>query len=123
MPPLPGEPDDADLEQAVSKTQERVGRLADEPDETDYDTPGTVTKPQLTKLGATFTDLGFTHAERDQRLVAASQIVGRDMETSSDLSRNEAKVLIDTLERCDGSREKLIALLANGERPGATDAS
>jgi len=85
----------------------------DEPDDTDY---GSVTRPQLTKLGATFTDLGFTSKERGQRLVAASQIIGRDIESSSDLSRGEASKLIDTLDGLGGSRENLIALLAEGGR-------
>ena len=86
------------------------------PDDTDHDSPGTVTRPQLTKLGATFTGLGFTSKEREQRLVAASQIIGRDIESSSDLSLNEASKLIDTLDGLGGSREKLIALLADGGR-------
>ena len=88
------------------------------PDDTDHDSPGTVTRPQLTKLGATFTDLGFTSKEREQRLVTASRIIGRDVESSSDLSLNEASKLIDTLDGLDGSREKLIALLAAGEVTG-----
>ncbi len=90
----------------------------DEPDDTDYGTPGTVTPPQLKKLGAIFTGLGFTSKEREQRLVAASQIIGRDIESSSDLSRDEARKLIDTLDGLGGSREKLIALLASGTEAG-----
>jgi hypothetical protein len=96
LPPLPGE---------------------DEPDEKDSDSPGTVTRAQLTKLGATFTGLGFTSAEREQRLVTASEVVGRDLKSSAELSKNEAATLIDTLERCEGSRERLIALLAQGDAP------
>lgn len=95
LPPLPGE---------------------DEP-EIDKDAPGSVTKPQLTKLGAIFTEYGFKAAERQQRLTVASQIVGRELETSSDLSLNEARALIDTLESC-GSRDKLIALMNGVEDAG-----
>lgn len=104
QPPLPGE---------------------NEPDERDYDSPGTVTRPQLTKLAVLFGELGFQRDEREQRLVTAEQIIGRSLEgTSKNLSKNEAKVLIDTLERCEGSRDRLIALLTRaGDAPeeGADD--
>jgi hypothetical protein len=117
-PPLPGE-DEPDPTAPIAETRDASSAKpgTDEPDETDYDTPGTVTKAQLTKLGATFTGLGFTRGEREQRLVAASEIIGRELQSSSDLSRNEARTLIDTLEMCGGDRDKLIALLANGEKP------
>lgn len=98
QPPLPGE---------------------EEPDETDYDTPRTVTRPQLTKIAVCFQELGFTNDEREQRLKAASQIIRREIASGNELSRNEAKALIDTLERCDKSRDRLIALLATGEDGGA----
>lgn len=100
LPPLPGE---------------------DEAQERDYDSPGTVTPAQLTKLGALFTGLGFGKADREQRLVAAGEIVRREIGSASELSKNEASTLIDTLERCDGDRERLITLLATGEAPEATD--
>lgn len=96
LPPLPGE---------------------DEPDAIDKDAPGSVSKPQLTKLGAIFTEYGFKAAERQQRLTVASQITGRELDSSSDLSLNEARALIDTLESC-GSRDKLIALM-NGVEDAA----
>jgi len=109
LPPLPGE----DETPPGATRDETPG----EPDDTDYDTPGTATtgpKGQLTKLGATFTSLGFTSKEREQRLVTASQIIGREIESSSDLSFNEARLLIDTLERC-GTRDNLVALLVSLE--------
>jgi hypothetical protein len=97
QPPLPGE-------------EEGHGEA------TDPHYPGTVTAPQLTKLAAVFTRMGFADEERDQRLAAESKIVRRTIETSSELSFDEAKLLIDTLERC-GTRDNLIALLAAGETP------
>ena len=112
QPPLPGEEDPP----GPSPSAEDDGPGA--PDDTDYDTPGTVTKPQLTKIAVVFQKMGFTNDERDQRLKAASQVIRREIDTGNDLSFSEAKVLIDTLERC-GTREKLIALLATGEDGGA----
>ncbi len=99
LPPLPGEDEPEH-----------------EPDGAGYDTPGTVTKPQLTKIAVVFGELGFARDERDQRLTIAGQIIRRQIGTSNELSRNEASTLIDTLERC-GTRENLIALLTEGEAP------
>jgi len=99
LPPLPGEDEPEH-----------------EPDGAGYDTPGTVTKPQLTKIAVVFGELGFARDERDQRLTIAGQIIRRRIGTSNELSRNEASTLIDTLERC-GTRENLIALLTEGEAP------
>jgi hypothetical protein len=98
LPPLPGEDEP-------------------EPDAIDKDAPGSVSKAQLTKLGAIFTDYGFKAAERQQRLTVASQITGRELESSADLSLNEARALIDTLESC-GSRDNLVALMAASEQGG-----
>ena len=88
------------------------------PAQDEADSPGTVTPKQLTKLGAVFTKLGFRHDEREQRLAVASQIIGREVESSSDLSLHEASKLIDTLDALNGDREQLIALLAAGEVTG-----
>ncbi len=97
-PPLPGE---------------------EEPDETDYDTPGTVTKDQLTALWATFTqDFGFTRDDKAQARETVEQLIRRKLigGTTGNLSRNEAFLAIDTLKQC-GTRDRLLALLATGELP------
>ena len=111
----PAAEQDTPVPAAPSPRAEPAGEV---PDDTDHGTPGSVTPKQLTKLGATFTDLGFTSKEREQRLMAASQIIGRDVESSSDLSLEEASKLIDMLDGLGGSREKLIALLAAGDVTG-----
>jgi len=98
LPPLPGE---------------------DEPDDTDYDTPGTVTKDQLTALWATFTqNFGFTKDDKAQARETVEQLVGRKLigGTTENLSRNEASLAIDILRQC-GTRDRLLALLATGELP------
>jgi hypothetical protein len=97
-PPLPGE---------------------DDPDDTDYDTPGTATPDQLTALWATFTqDFEFTKDDKAEARAAVEKITGRTMTggTTADLSRNEASTAIDTLKRC-GTRARLMALLVTGEMP------
>lgn len=103
QPPLPGE----------------------EPDEVDYDTPGTATPDQLTTLWATFTsDFEFTKDDKAEARKAVEKIIGRQLDgaTTADLSRNEASTAIDTLKRCR-TRGNLIALLATGEMPeDGTDA-
>lgn len=103
QPPLPGE---------------------DEPDASDYDTPGTATPDQLTALWATFTaDFEFTKDDKAEARHAVEKIIGRELDggTTANLSRNEASVAIDTLKRCK-TRGNLVALLATGEMPESTDA-
>jgi hypothetical protein len=98
LPPLPGE---------------------DEPDESDYDTPGTVGKEQLTAMWATFTaDLGFTKDDKAQARGVCEKIIGRQLigGTTGNLSRNEASACIDTLKRCR-TRDRLVLLMNDGELP------
>ncbi len=103
LPPLPGEDEPA----------------ADAPDETDYDSPGTVTRDQLTAMWATFTaDLGFTKDNKAEARAVCEKITGRKLKggTTSDLSRNEASACIDTLKLVK-TRERLIVLMNDGELP------
>lgn len=110
LPPLPGEDDPVP---PTSPAAPEHGSTDSGPTDTDRDADGSVTKPQLTKLGAIFTEYGFknTAADRELRLGVASTMTGRDLQSSSELSLNEASALIDTLENC-GSRDNLMALLA-----------
>jgi hypothetical protein len=97
LPPLPGE----------------------EPDETDYDSFGTVTKDQLTALWATFTtDFGFGKDDKAKARETVEQLIGRKLigGTTGNLSRNEASTATDILKQC-GTRDRLLALLATGELP------
>lgn len=88
-PPLPGE-EGYDEPDAGDATQTQAGQdeAAAEP---------AVTKAQLTKLGAIFTEANIS--SRDTRIAAVSHLVGRVVASSSDLTRREASGLIDTLER------------------------
>jgi len=103
LPPLPGE---------------------DEPGDTDYDSPGTVTREQLTAMWATFTsDLGFTKDDKAEARAVCEKITGRKLKggTTSDLSRNEASACIDTLKMVK-TRERLIVLMNDGELPDGDSA-
>lgn len=84
-PPLPGEPgfDDAPGEVAP----ENPPAAAPEP----------LTRPQSRKIHALFNQIGWS--DRADRLRASSTIVNRELKSSSELTKDEADVLIDTLER------------------------
>ncbi len=106
LPPLPGEDEPEPAAEAT-------------PDETDYDTPGTITRDQLTAMWATFSsDLGFTRDDKPYARQVCEKITGRTLlgGTTGNLSRNEASVCIDTLKRCR-TRERLIVLMNDGELP------
>ena len=94
----------------------------------DYDQPAAatatvepITEPQLRKLGAVFADLGVTGpGSRTDRLTVASRIVGRPLESSKDLTKTEARTLIDTLE-ADGAKVVAEILQPDDSEPAADD--
>lgn len=58
-----------------------------------------ITDAQLRKLGAVMGDLGVTGTgSRERRLAIAARIAGRDLGSSKDLTRDEAHLIIDTLD-------------------------
>ena len=59
--------------------------------------PEPITDAQMKKLHATFNELGIT--ERDQRMAYTIDVIGRDIESSKDLTRDEASRVIDRLQR------------------------
>lgn len=78
-----------------------------------------ITDPQLRKLGAVFADLGVTGTgSRDRRLAIAAAVVGRGLASSKDLTKAEARTLIDTLE-ADGAQ--VIADVERGQQPPTDD--
>lgn len=66
----------------------------DEPPELPVDDRA-ATRAQLTKLGATFTELGIK--DRAERLAIVAALVGRPIESSADLSLREISGLFDTI--------------------------
>ena len=61
--------------------------------------PEPITPAQLTKLKATLNDLGLTNGEwREVALRLSSMVVGRELSTSKELTKEEASKLIDYLE-------------------------
>jgi hypothetical protein len=59
--------------------------------------PAGVTSAQLKKLGAAMRDRGIT--DRSDALAFVSDVIGRDVASRNELSRHEASLVIDELER------------------------
>jgi hypothetical protein len=55
-----------------------------------------ITNPQITKLHASFGDLGIL--DRDQKLAYASKVLDHPIDSSRDLTKAEAMLVIDALE-------------------------
>lgn len=89
-PPLPGEPGFDDVGSAAAEQPAAPPAPAEA-------APESLSKPQSRKIHALFNQIGWT--DRADRLRASSTIVNRELKSSSDLTKDEAKVLIDTLER------------------------
>lgn len=85
VPPL-----EPDLDEPAAAAQE------DAESEPEPETGGAITAPQLKKLHAAMGDRGL--GDRDAGLAYISNIVGRDIDTSKDLSKAEASRVIDLLE-------------------------
>jgi hypothetical protein len=60
-------------------------------------TADSITNAQLTKLHTVFSAIGWD--DRDDRIRAASTIVARPLGSSTELTKEEGRTLIDTLER------------------------
>lgn len=147
LPPLPGEeedpttsgasssahaPDSASREGTGAPSPSSPDGSASSPDETDYDTPGTATTPQKTALWTILSQVyKFGADEKDQARGVCAHIVNRDLKSSSDLSKNEAKTVLDTLShwqeqakhKGEEPRDYLIAVMvaqdtADGAVPG-----
>jgi hypothetical protein len=58
--------------------------------------PEPITDPQITKLHASFGDLGIL--DRDQKLAYASKVLDHPIDSSRDLTKTEAMRVIDALE-------------------------
>lgn len=141
LPPLPGEeePDPTSTASGAGGPEANTSPPAgtrqhqDEPDDTDYDTPGTATRGKGGQLTAIWTVLktvfGFTEEEKPQARAVCEHIIERKLigGTTGNLSRNEAGTVLDTLAHWqqlaegDGSqpREVLVALMAAGADGGS----
>lgn len=71
-----------------------------------------VTPAQLRKMGASMGDLGVK--DRADRLTVTSEIVGRDIGSAKELTMDEARRLIDTLE-AEGAAELVADVLGWGQ--------
>jgi hypothetical protein len=139
LPPLPGE-EEVPTSGAgdISATAQPNGGLSSEssaPDDTDYDTPGTATRGKGGQLTAIWTVLstvfGFSNEEKPQARAVCEHVIGRPLVggTTGNLSRNEAKTVLDTLAHWqklaedDGTppRQVLVALMTAGTPEDGSD--
>ena len=105
LPPLPGE--DEDSAPAVPDGQAPSGPAAgtDQPAPSGGATPGLVGI-----IRQHFVRLGFTDDEKGERLDVTSEIAGRSVGSTNELTQAEAKAVADTLSRCkDRAQLALIA--------------
>lgn len=145
LPPLPGEEEDpttsgasssarvpdSGSRQASGAPSQSSGTTSEPaPDDApfdpgiDYDSPGTVTDNQLKAIwSALGSGFHFDHTEKDSARKVCAHIIGRELESSKNLSRNEAKTVLDTLghwrhqaeAQGDDPRAYLIAVMAGEE--------
>jgi hypothetical protein len=111
LPPLPGEdepdptppgsssagrnrpPQETSPSSASSRSSPAAG-----PEERDYDSPGTVTPPQITAIWTILSNVyKFTKDEKDQARAVCAHIIAHPLDSTKDMSRNEAKAVLDTL--------------------------
>lgn len=105
LPPLPGEEE------------------ATEPDAPAADSGRTemATGGQVGIIQSHFARLGFDEgADREERLNYTAALAGtdRDLSSTKDLTQAEARTVADALSRCR-DKERLILLVANGEKPAS----
>ena len=94
-PPLPEELSVIENEREVEEALSEIGATrVDEPDD-----PGIITDPQRRKMHALFNERGVE--QREPRLAYCTTVVGRTVETSNDLTAEEASKIIDALEQWD----------------------
>lgn len=94
---------------------------ANTPDDTGYDTAGTVTPLQIQAIWTVLSQVfNFTKEEKEQARIVCGVIAGRDLESTKHLSRNQAKAILDTLalwqdqaaRAGEHPRDYLIAMMA-----------
>ena len=124
LPPLPGEePDPTEGPQQDTGSSPSGSAV----DDTDYDTPGTVTTPQITAIWTVLSNVyKFTKDEKDQARAVCAHVIGHELASTKDMSKNEGKAVLDTLanwrevaeQHETEPREFLVQLLAT-EAQGA----
>jgi hypothetical protein len=96
MPPLPGEEEEPSG--PAPSGQPAGHEPAAGPDDTDFDTPGTVTGPQITAIWTNLTThFSFTRDEKDQARAVCAHIIGHELASTKDLAKNEGRLVLDTL--------------------------
>ena len=103
-PPSP--PRDNPVDEETTPTPEGPESGVQEPEEPAR--PATITRPQSRMLLARFKELGVE--DRDERLALLSDLIGRPLDTSNDLTKQDATWLLDGLKSVE-DRDALLAAI------------
>lgn len=127
--PEPSSPDvGADPGDQAAGSGEATGDVpaADDPGPAgERPSPRPLSRAQQRMIMSLFGGLGIAgDTDRGERLLVTSSLAGREVESTNDLTVTEAKAVIDSLSRIEGSRDKLNVLLdtideANAQRAAA----
>lgn len=110
--PEPAQPAAATEEAGIDRSDEpgeqeaidnlhQAGLVEDEPapaEETPTEDQEPITAAQLRKMSVLFRERGFGDGAREDRLELVVGIIGRDIQSSKQLTKDEASLVIDTLE-------------------------
>lgn len=105
------------LDAAIDKVETAIVHDEQPADEPEDFTPDAITAKQITALNAAASDLGLT---RDQKIAGIVATVGREVESSKDLTKDEATRCIRSLNAA--LREREGDAVVNAELPIGADA-
>ena len=94
LPPRPA-PEEPDLDEAPPPEQEPAPERTEPEEAQAEEGPPAITRAQLRMLQASYKDAGIS--DRSERLAHASGVIGRDISSANDLTKDEASRVLDAV--------------------------